>query len=209
LTIARAVAAATPLRFLGLHADEGHVVQHPERAVRQVETDRMWARALETRDLLRRHGIEIAVVTGGGTGTYNITGAYLGVTEVQAGSYVYMDPGYHTLALAFGLAFSILCTVLNRPTPDRVVTDGGLQVLGSDDGTPVVKGHAERCYQPISEEHGSFGVRKGLHTDLKIGDVEVHPGHCCSAANLHDQVFAVQDGVVGAAWLATVRGKSQ
>jgi D-serine deaminase-like pyridoxal phosphate-dependent protein len=210
LALARAVDAAPALRFQGLHAYEGHVVQHPDRVVRQAETEKMWSLTLETRDLLRRHGIEVPVVTGGGTGTYDITGAYPGVTEVQAGSYVYMDPGYHQLVPTFELAFSVLCTVLSRPTPDRVVTDGGLQVLASDDGTPAVKGHAELSYLPMSEEHGSFGVRPGDATKLKIGDVvEVHPGHCCSAANLHDQVFAVRAGVVEAVWRVTARGRSQ
>ena len=34
-------------------------------------------------------------------------------------------------------------------------------------------------------------------TDLVVGDqLQVHPGHCCSAANLHDTVFAVRDGIV-------------
>jgi D-serine deaminase-like pyridoxal phosphate-dependent protein len=210
LALARAVVDAPGLRFRGLHAYEGHVVQHPDRAVRQAETEKMWALTMETRDLLQRHGIEVAVVTGGGTGTYDISGVYPGVTEIQAGSYVYMDPGYCVLTPAFGLAFSVLCTVLSRPTPDRVITDGGLQVLASDSGTPTVKGHPELTYLPISEEHGSFGVLEGQRTALKVGDVvEVHPGHCCSAANLHDRVFAVRDGVVEAAWLATARGKSQ
>jgi D-serine deaminase-like pyridoxal phosphate-dependent protein len=74
----------------------------------------------------------------------------------------------------------------------------------------VVKRHPELSYLPISEEHGSFAVRGGQRTDLKIGDVvEVHPGHCCSAANLHDKVFAARNGMVEAVWLATARGKSQ
>jgi D-serine deaminase-like pyridoxal phosphate-dependent protein len=45
---------------------------------------------------------------------------------------------------------------------------------------------------------------------VEVGDlVEVYPGHCCSAANLHDQVFAVRDQQVEAVWAVTARGKSQ
>jgi D-serine deaminase-like pyridoxal phosphate-dependent protein len=170
----------------------------------------MLALTMDTRHLVERDGIDVAVVTCGGTGTYDISGVYPGVTEHQSGSYVYMDPGYTVLTPAFGLAFSVLSTVLSRPTADRVITDGGLQVLANDWGAPAVKGHPELRYDSLSEEHGSFVLPDGFTTNLAIGDViEVHPGHCCSAANLHDHVFAVSDGIVQAIWRVTARGKSQ
>jgi D-serine deaminase-like pyridoxal phosphate-dependent protein len=210
LALVREVLRAPALRFVGLHAYEGHVVQDPDRAVRQAETEKMLALTMDTRHLIERDGIDVAIVTCGGTGTYDISGVYPGVTEHQSGSYVYMDPGYTKLTPAFGLAFSVLCTVLSRPTPDRVITDGGLQVLANDWGSPVVKGHPELGYDSLSEEHGSFVVPEGHTTNLAIGDVvEVYPGHCCSAANLHDHVFAVQHAIVQAAWRVTARGKSQ
>jgi D-serine deaminase-like pyridoxal phosphate-dependent protein len=210
LTLALAVTRSLGLRFVGLHAYEGHVVQHQDYAVRKAETECMLARTMETRDLLERHGVAVAVVTGGGTGTYDISGVYPGVTEHQSGSYVYMDPGYRSKVPAFDLAFSVLCTVVSRPSPQKVITDGGLQVLARDSGTPAVAGHPELAYRSLSEEHGNFTVSEGGTTDLRIGDVvAVHPGHCCSAANLHDRVYAARQGVVEAVWLATARGRSE
>lgn len=210
LALARAVAKAPGLRFVGLHAYEGHCVQHEDFAVRKAETEKMLALTMETRDLLLRDGLPVEVVTCGGTGTYNISGIYPGVTEHQSGSYAYMDPGYCEKVPGFGLAFSLLCTVVSRPSSRKVITDGGLQVLANDSGTATAKGHPELRYEYLSEEHGSFSVRDGHDTSLAIGDVlEVHPGHCCSGANLHDHVFAVRNGVVEAVWLVTARGKSQ
>ncbi len=210
LELAQAVSRAPGLRFRGLHAYEGHVVQHEDFAVRKLETERMLARTMETRDLLEQYGLEVAVVTVGGTGTYNISGVYPGVTEHQSGSYVYMDPSYQEKVPEFDLAFSVLCTVLSRPSPQKVITDGGIQVLARDHGTPAVAGHPELAYRGLSEEHGNFTVREGCTTDLRIGDVvAVHPGHCCSAANLHDRVFAARRGVVEAVWLVTARGRSE
>lgn len=210
LDLALAVSCAPGLSFRGLHAYEGHVVQHEDFAVRKRETECLLVRTLETRDLLERNGLEVAVVTGGGTGTYNISGVYPGVTEHQSGSYVYMDPGYRSKVPAFDLAFSVVCTVLSRPSPHKVITDGGLQVLARDSGTPAVAGHPELAYRGLSEEHGTFLVRDGESTDLRIGDVvAVHPGHCCSAANLHDRVYAARNGVVEAVWLVTARGRSE
>jgi 3-hydroxy-D-aspartate aldolase len=73
-----------------------------------------------------------------------------------------------------------------------------------------VAGHPELAYRSLSEEHGNFIVRDGYVTDLRIGDVvAIHPGHCCSAANLHDRVYAARQGVVEAVWLVTARGRSE
>jgi D-serine deaminase-like pyridoxal phosphate-dependent protein len=210
LDLARVVARAPGLDFAGLHVYEGHVVQDPDAARRKAETELMLARAMETRDLIERHGLAVTTITCGGTGTYDISGVYPGVTEHQAGSYVYMDPEYHQKVPAFGLAFSVLCTVVSRPTPAKVITDGGLQVLANDYGTPAVKAHPELAYNYLSEEHGSFLVHDGSRTHLAVGDlIEVFPGHCCSAANLHDQVFGVRHNRVETVWAVTARGKSQ
>ena len=210
LDLARQIAAAPRLRFAGLHAYEGHVVQNPDRALRTAATEEMLARTIETRDLIERAGIDVRTVTCGGTGTYAISGVYPGVTEHQAGSYVYMDPGYHRLIPAFELAFSLLCTVISRPTADKVITDGGGQSLANDYGTPLVHDHPELAFRYLSEEHGSFHTADGGHAELALGEqLRIHPGHCCSAANLHDHVYAVRDGHVEAVWAATARGRSQ
>ena len=82
--------------------------------------------------------------------------------------------------------------------------------MANDYGKPLVKSRPEILFRALSEEHGNFLVREGDVTDLKVGDqVEVHPGHCCSCANLHDQVYAVRGGNVEAVFKATARGKSQ
>ena len=206
--LARLIARTPGLTFAGVHVYEGHVVQHPDPEHRRAETEKMLDLALESRDQIEQAGLAVETFTCGGTGTYAISGVYPGVTEHQSGSYVYMDPGYHQKLPEFGLAFSLLCTVVSRPTPEKVITDGGLQSLHRD-GTQAAQGHPELSFNYLSEEHGAFQVRDGERTDLAIGDtIAVHPGHCCAAANLHDAVYAVRDGVVEAIWLATARGKS-
>lgn len=209
LDLALLIAKSPGLKFAGVHVYEGHVVQHPDPEHRRIETEKMLDRALESSDLLQQHGLEVPRFTCGGTGTYAISGAYPGVTEHQSGSYVYMDPGYQQKLPEFGLAFSLLCTVISRPLPEKVITDGGLQVLHSD-GKPAVNGHPELVFRSLSEEHGNFLVRDGERTALAIGDtIKVHPGHCCAAANLHDFVYAVRNDQVEAVWRATARGRSQ
>jgi D-serine deaminase-like pyridoxal phosphate-dependent protein len=210
LELAQIVATTAGLTFAGLHAYEGHVVQDEQAEIRKSGTEEMLDRTLETAALIERNGFDVQTITCGGTGTYNISGVYPGVTEHQSGSYVYMDPGYIEKIPAFGLAFSILSTVVSRPTSEKIITDAGVQSLANDYGIPLVKYHPGLSYLYLSEEHGSFLAPGDASTDFAVGDqLQVHPGHCCSAANLHDTVFAVRDGVVEEVWAVTARGKSQ
>src|SRR5262249_59325077 len=97
LALVREVIRAPALRFIGLHAYEGHVVQESDHAVRKAETERMLAVTMDTRHLIEHQGIDVVVVTCGGTRTYDLSGGYPGGTDHQSGSYVYMDPGYTAL----------------------------------------------------------------------------------------------------------------
>lgn len=206
--LARIIAATPGLVFGGIHVYEGHVVQHPDPEYRRLETEAMLDRALETGDMIRQAGIAVERFTCGGTGTYAMSGVYPGVTEHQAGSYVYMDPGYQEKLPEFSLAFSLLSTVLSRPTPERVIFDAGLQSLHRD-GTPVLHDQPALTFSYLSEEHVVFQAPAGQRSPLAIGDtVAIYPGHCCAAANLHDRVYAVRNGIVEAIWLVTARGRS-
>ncbi len=208
--LAEEIARAPGLRFAGIHIYEGHLVQVPDRAERTRATEAMLDIGLETADIICQAGLAVETVTCGGTGTYDISGVYPGVTEHQAGSYVYMDPGYQEKAPAFGLAFSLLSTVLSAPAVDRIVVDSGLQVLSTGGGAATAKGHPELTVRGLSEEHGTLTTTDGSATGFTVGDlIELHPGHCCAAANLHDTVYAVRDGTVEAVWAVTARGLSQ
>lgn len=207
LALAEAIARAPGLRFAGLHAYEGHMVDNPDRAVRQSGTESMLALVMETKSVIERAGIEVATITCGGTGTYDISGVYPGVTEHQAGSYVYMDPGYSRLVPRFQPALSVLTTVISRPTPAKVITDAGMQTLANDYGDPAVHEHPELALLYLSEEHGAWSADA---SGLEPGDqLRVFPGHCCAAANMHDTVYAVRNGVVEEVWAVTARGRSQ
>ena len=207
VALAETIVRAEGLSFAGLHAYEGHMVDNPDRAVRVAGTEAMLALVFESKALIEHRGIEVSTVTCGGTGTYDISGVYPGVTEHQSGSYVYMDPGYSALVPRFQTALSVLTTVISRPAPEKVITDAGVQTLANDYGDPAVHNHPELGLLYLSEEHGAWSAEA---SGLEPGDqLQVFPGHCCAAANLHDTVYAVRNGIVEEVWSVTARGRSQ
>ena len=78
---------------------------------------------------------------GGGTGTFDISGRWPGVTEIQAGSYALMDTDYGDVGVPFEQAFCVLGTVVSRPAPERCVAECGHKSATKDHGHPAVERH--------------------------------------------------------------------
>src|SRR5207253_6844632 len=187
LDLARHVAAAPHLAFAGLQAYHGsaqHLRGWDERrqAIAQAAD-----KAGHTRDLLARHGIECPVITGAGTGTFEFEAASGVYTELQCGSYIFMDADYgrnldHDGAptKAFEPSLFVWATVMSRPAEDRAIVDAGLKALAFDSGPPLV------CDDPAaSDEHGRLAI-SGATNRLRIGDkIRLIPGHCDPTVNLY------------------------
>ncbi len=73
-------------------------------------------------------------MSGGGTGSYDISSEIEGITEIQAGSYALMDTDYGCLGMPFEQALFVLGTVVSRPVPERCVIDAGHKACTKDHG---------------------------------------------------------------------------
>ncbi len=209
LDLARQVAASPGLAFAGLMGYEGHLVGIVDPGERRARVEAALAPLLATRDLLERSGLPVAVVSGGGTGTYDVTGSYPGMTEVQAGSYIFMDAHYHPVRPEFRPSLSLLATVVSRAKETQLITDAGLKALSTDMGLPEVLGMADARVGRLSEEHGRIELADPAAVGLRPGDkVQLLPSHCCTTVNLHDRLFAVRGGVVEDVWPIAARGRS-
>lgn len=90
--LARFVADACPrLRLVGVQGYEGHLQHVPDRAARRASCLESMAALVATAEALRADGHAIDVVTTGGTGTAEFCATVAGVTEVQPGSFIFMD----------------------------------------------------------------------------------------------------------------------
>jgi D-serine deaminase-like pyridoxal phosphate-dependent protein len=213
LQLATRIADASHLVFAGLQAYHGsaqHLRGWDERrqAIMQA-TDK----AVRTRDLLARNGIECPTITGAGTGTYEFEGASGVYNELQCGSYIFMDADYGrnldrdgAPTKAFEPSLFVWATVMSRPSEDRAIVDAGLKALAFDSGPPLVCDEPAAIYERASDEHGRLGV-SGATNRLRVGDkVRLIPGHCDPTVNLYDWYVCVRGNRVEQLWPITARG---
>ncbi len=159
---------------------------------------------------LRDAGFDLPIVTGGGTGTFAID-AELGVfTELQVGSYVFLDREYLDCELAgprFEPALFVDATVVSANTPGMVTIDAGLKAFATDAGVPVVLAGAPResRYAFTGDEHGAL-LGEGLPG---LGArVTLVPPHCDPTVNLYDFYHVLAADSVVDHWPVTARGCS-
>jgi D-serine deaminase-like pyridoxal phosphate-dependent protein len=205
LALAMSILSSPNLKFEGIMGYEGHVVMAPDlEDRRQACTDSMRV-LVSVREMLERHGIHVKIVSAGGTGTYNIAGAYPGITEIQAGSYILMDAKYRSILQDFESALTLLCTVTSRPDKHSAILDAGMKAVTFEFGMPELVNLTGAGFAFLSEEHGHLYLEDA---DPRVGDkVEVIPSHCCTTINLHDRFYAVRGERLEAIWQIAGRGK--
>jgi 3-hydroxy-D-aspartate aldolase len=166
-----------------------------------------------TRDLLARHGIDFPTITGAGTGTFEFESASGVYTELQCGSYIFMDADYGrnldrdgAPTKAFEPSLFVWATVMSRPTEDRAIVpdEGRARVEGERLEAGVDEPAA--TYERASDEHGRLGI-SGATNRLRIGDkIRLIPGHCDPTVNLYDWYVGKRGNRVEQLWPITARG---
>src|SRR5207253_7860420 len=125
-------------------------------------------------------GVAVALVTSAGTSTLREAVADPVVTEVQAGTYAFMEPDLAVLDLPFRPALRVEAVVVSR-APKRVVLAAGKKSYSSDRGLPVVG--AARQVTAVNEEHTVLEWEGSLP---ELGSrVSIVPSHVPLTFNLH------------------------
>lgn len=203
-TLAQAVDRLPGLRFGGL------MTYPPAR-----RTERTAAFLAETLDLCARAGLQVALVSSGGSVDMWRAHEVRGVTEHRPGTYIYNDrymvaSGTATLE---DCAMRVLVTVVSRPTRDRAIIDAGSKTFSSDtlacDGYGHIVEYPDAKIYELNEEHGYVAVAAD-GPGPAVGDrLHVVPNHACVVSNLFDRVFGVRGDEVDATWTVAARGKVQ
>ncbi len=205
--LARQVRDAAGLSFAGLMAyDDSSLMEDSEQL--STESRRRVQQVLDAREMMEKAGIEIRVVSVGGTHNYEIAGSMDGVTEVPAGSYALMDQRHRRQRREFEPAARILATVASVPDAGTAVTDAGQKAIGADTGLPVVEDLPGIEVKDLSAEHGGLTVSDSFEGRLGIGDkVWYTPWDIGTCVNLHDYMHAARDGRLEVVWEVLARGR--
>ena len=212
--LARLIDGHSWLRFRGLQAYHGRIQMTGDIEERRAGAAEAREKAEQSARLVREAGIEVEVLTGGGTGTSAIDAAAGGLTELQPGSYIFMDTNYSAIewdgapAPPFENALTVLAGVLSKPAPGRVILDSGMKAISGDGGAPRAPAHAEAEFRFAGDEHGQLAFPG--EAPLKVGDkVTLLPSHCDTTVNLHDRFIVTRGDEVEAVWDIAARGRSQ
>ena len=186
-------------------------------AARREQTLERLLGASDTFDLFNSSGLNTEIFSGGGTGSYNIDHETRGLTDVQVGSYVFMDAQYmdiggednDELYADFEPSLTIMTTVLNDQYPGRCTTDAGAKACTINRPWPRVKGETGMSYTSGSDEFGTLRYEEEPSRTYKVGDkIELIVSHCDPVVNLYNNLYAVRGERVEAIWPIAARGMS-
>ncbi len=162
--LARTIDALPHLAYCGVQyycGSQQHIENYAERRATIIErTDYL----REVIAALAEAGFAPRIVTGSGTGTHQID-IELGVfTELQAGSYVFMDKQYLDCDLAggeqppFEAALAVDARVVSANHSGLVTIDAGFKALSTDGGVAVVQRGAPETavFAFMGDEHAAL-----------------------------------------------------
>jgi D-serine deaminase-like pyridoxal phosphate-dependent protein len=217
LELAARIADQSALCLKGIQAYAGHVQHMKNHALRRQASLESFQPAMDMLHQIRRAGIPCEIVSGGGTGTFDIDTAIPEFTELQAGSYVFMDAEYLEVGSAdqaerfteFLPALTLLTTVVSVNQKDFVTVDAGLKALYKDGASPIVRhpsGQRLR-YDWFGDEYGKISFDPGSAGPSLGGRIELIVSHCDPTVNLFDSLFVTQNDRVVDVWPVDLRGK--
>lgn len=213
VALANQIARLPNLRFAGVQAYHGGIQHKRSFEQRQRAAEKGIKAAAGYVDALRQAGYACEVVTGGGTGTAVFDAASGVFTELQPGSYAFMDGDYGAMewgeVMALRHALFLLGTVISVPTSERSVLDVGLKSTTAESGLPQVAGRKGLRCTALNDEHCILMADEPRARPALGERLMLIPGHCDPTFNLHNEVVAVRHGVVQAIWPVSARGLSR
>ena len=213
VALAKLIAASRHLRFSGLQAYHGSAQHLRLPAERHFAIRAATDATRRTVEQLRQQGFECPIVGGAGTGTFELEAVSGVYTEIQAGSYCFMDADYarnldasgHPVGL-FRHALFVLATVMSAAQPGVAVLDAGHKAVAVDSGMPLVWERPELRYAGASDEHGKlvFGAHE---TAPRLGEkLRLVPGHCDPTVDRFDWYVGMRGQRVACLWPVAARG---
>jgi D-serine deaminase-like pyridoxal phosphate-dependent protein len=204
LALAQKIAKSPALVFSGVMGYSGVASHTKGWENRKSQSKRDVGPVVETAALCRKSGLDTPLVTGGSTGTYNID-QEIGLIELQAGSYVFMDSLYNHIGSKdgeenyrdFGTSLHVLTTVISRNHAGQVTIDAGNKAMLKP--TDQVAGRPEVIVENQGAEFGILRWKDG--NGFKLGEkVELITSNLDMTTNCYDRYYVCEGDRVVDVW---------
>lgn len=207
--LAERIAALKHVRFGGVMTWEGHTLGIADPAEREAAVRAALVPVLETVEAIRATGIDVPIVSCGGTGTFLATAGIPGVTEIQAGGGIFGDRFYRDLDVPVQPALGMLVTVTSRPTPTRIIIDAGRKSIDPTAMPPELCDVDHVASMAFSAEHGTIELCRA-DDEIRVGDrLRLNIGYSDQAVHLHEQMFVIRGEEIDSVWPTAARGRLQ
>jgi len=217
LALAQLVDKMPNLKFRGMLAYDGGVQHVKGFENRKAEALKNFEPVIKSYEMMKAAGLNMEIFSGGGTGTYNIMQYVKGFTDVQVGSYIFMDRQYIEIGGKkndviyddFAPSLTVMTTIIHMNYPRRIITDSGSKALTLNQPPAIVIGEPDFVYMAGSDEYGTITYEKA-NKNYKVGDkLEVIIPHCDPAVNLYDFMYGIRKDKVESILQISARGKGQ
>jgi D-serine deaminase-like pyridoxal phosphate-dependent protein len=210
VALAREIHKREGLAFEGLMAWEGHALRIKDIDEKRATVEEAVTKLLDTARAIRAADLPVNIISCGGTGTYPLSAAVHGITEIEAGGGIYGDLVYsRSFGIDHPMAMTVIATVISRPSPTRIVTDAGFKTLSSQGAAPEPKDIKNVSGIRMSAEHGTMDLEEP-NTNVKVGDkVYWRVGYTDATVVLHETMYGIRNGIVEVEWPIVARGKLQ
>jgi len=205
LELAQRIMASKHIQLEGYMAYSGAASHTKTWAARRKQTEMDLAGVQETVALSKKAGLPVNIVSGGSTGTYNMD-AQLGLTELECGSYVFMDSIYRQVGgktndetyTDFESSMSVLVTVDSKRHSGQVTTDYGNKAMARP--TDTVKGMP---WMQVGNQGAEYGMLKWKDGggEIKVGDrVEIYCSNLDMSTNCYDRYYIAKGNDIVDVW---------
>ena len=205
LELAQKIASSKRMSFEGIMAYAGAAAHTRGWEQRKAKSASDMAGPNETVALCKKSGLPVNYFSGGSTGTYNIDHT-VGLTELEVGSYVFMDTRYFpigskngdTTYTDFTPAMTVSTTVDSRLHPQLAIVDYGNKA--GIRATDIVRGKPWVKVAVQGAEYGGL-TWQDADKDIKLGDrIEIICTVLDDSTNYYDRYYVAQGDKIVDAW---------
>jgi len=204
--LAQKICSSKHMQFEGFMAYSGGAAHTKGFDARKKASMEVLAGVRESKDLALKAGLPVNIISGGSTGTYNLDHAN-GLTELEAGTYVFMDTEYFIIGGKDGdmrryndwqPALTVLTTVDSQHHPNIITTDYGTKAIAKS--TDEVKGMPWLQVGVQGAEYGALRWKDGEQPP-KLGDrPEIYCTNLDQSTNAFDRYYVAQDDKIVDVW---------